>query len=542
MPRMFPVRRLAVALVGSLAAALIGTAFARSQPPRPVLPAGIGSLHHTIRTTNAGAQKLFDQGLTLFYGFNRAGARQSFLRAAMLDARAAMPHVGLALAAGPNLNSDPTPAEINAGCAAARKATTVARQADEQGYAAALTERYCAGLTSESATGYAIATGELFERYPDDPDAATLYADSLLSLRPRSPEQNVELVAVLEEVLRRWPGHIGANHYYVHAVEGSRRPERALPNAQRLETLVPAIGHLLHMPAHIYSRMGDHARAIESNERAVAADAAYMRANGVDEEQQMSYHHDLESLAVAAGATGRFALAHRAGTASASHLSTGDSPASASTAATAASGAAFSPILAFVLLRFSHWEDALRLPPPSTSDPQNRLLYYFARSVANAHLRRLAPAMLERDNFDRVARATPPNVMFRQNRATRVIEVFSAILDASLAAARGEDAAAIQSWERAVAAQDRLVYHEPPPVYYPVRESLGAALHRARRLPQAEAVFREDLTRNPRNARSLFGLWQTLAALGRREEADAAKRAFDGAWAGSDTALSLADF
>jgi tetratricopeptide (TPR) repeat protein len=540
---MFPLRRATVALVASLAAALIWTASARSQPPRPVLPAGIGSLHHKIRTTNADAQKLFDQGLTLFYGFNRAGARQSFLRAAMLDPAAAMPHVGLALAAGPNLNSDPTPAEIKAGCAAARKGTTLARQADEQGYSAALAARYCAGLTSESATAYAIGTGELFQRYPDDPDAATLYADSLMSLRPRSPEQNGELLAVLEQVLTGWPSHIGANHYYIHAVEGSRSPERGLPSAQRLETLVPVVGHLLHMPAHIYSRIGDYPRAIQSNERAVAADAAYMRANGADDEQQMYYDHDLESLAVAAGFAGRFAVAHRAGTAAASHSSRSPSPASSSTLAPpTASGGTFSPILGFVMLRFGRWEDALRLPPPATSEPLNRLWYHFARSVANAQLRRVPPAMLERDNFDRVARATPPNVMFRQNRATRVIEVFSAILDARLAAARGEDAAAIQSWERAVAAQDRLVYHEPPPVYYPVRESLGAALHRAGRLPEAQAVFREDLTRNPRNGRSLFGLWQTLAALGRRQEADAVKRSFDEAWTGSGTTLSLADF
>ena len=341
------------------------------------MPAGIGPLHHAIRTANPEAQKLFDQGLTLFYGFNRGGARRLFLRAATLDRAAAMPHIGLALAAGPNLNSDPTLAEIKAGCEAARKASTLARQADEHAYAEALAARYCAGLTSGSATGYAIDTGELFQRYPDDPDAATLYADSLMSLRPRSPEQNVELVTVLEQVLSRWPGHVGANHYYIHAVEGSRSPQRALPSARRLETSVPPIGHLLHMPAHIYSRIGDHARAIQSNERAAAADVEYMRANGADDEQLMYYHHDLESLAVAAGVAGRFAAAHRAGTAAASHPSGGHSATSSSRAATPSSGDSFSPILGLVLLRFSRWEDALRLPPPATSQPPNPLLYHF---------------------------------------------------------------------------------------------------------------------------------------------------------------------
>jgi tetratricopeptide (TPR) repeat protein len=453
-----------------------------------------------------------------------------------------MPHIGLALAAGPNLNSDPTPREIERGCEAARKATTLARQPDERAYAEALIARYCAGLSSESATGYAIDTGELFQRYPADPDAATLYADSLMLLRPRSPEQNAELVTVLEHVLSRWPGHLGANHYYIHAVEGSRSPERGLPSAQRLETLMTPVGHLLHMPAHIYSRMGDYARAIQSNERATAADVAYMRAHGTDDQQLMYYHHDLESLAVAAGFAGRFAVAHRAGTAAASHPPVGHSAASSPKPTTPSPGTTFSPVLGFVLLRFNRWEDALRLPAPATNDLPDPLWYHFVRSVANAQLRRLPPATVEREHFRRMAGALAHDTMYRQNRATRVVELLSAIIDARLAAARGESAAAIQSWERAVAAQDRLVYHEPPPVYYSVRESLGAALHGAGRLPQAEAVFREDLTRNPRNGRSLFGLWQTLVALGRRQEADAAKRTFDVAWSGSDTTLSLSDF
>jgi tetratricopeptide (TPR) repeat protein len=511
--------RPAGAAAAALAAALLGIASARSQ----VLPAGIGTLHHPIRTASADAQKKFDQRLTLFYGFNRDSARQSFLEASRLDPDAAMALVGLALAAGPNLNSDPSRADIDTGCAAARKAKALARQADERGYAEALIGRYCTGLSFESATGYAIDTGELFQQRPDDPDAATLYADSLMSLRPRSAEQNVELVAVLEQALKRWPTHVGANHYYIHAVEGSRTPERALPSARRLETLVPAIGHLLHMPAHIYSRIGDYPRAIQSNERATAADLAYIRANGDSDEQRMYYHHDLESLAVAAGAAGRFAVAHRAGAAAASH-------------------AHFSPVLGFVLLRFNRWDDALGLPPPATTTLPDPLWYHFVRSIAHARLEQLPQAAAERDHFRRLARNLASDTIYRQNRATRIVDVLSAVIDARIAAARGETAAAIPSWERAVKAQDLLDYHEPPPVYYPVRESLAAARYQARQLPQAEAVFREDLARNPRNPRSLFGLYQTLAALGRRDEAEATKRLFDAAWAGSDTTLSLADF
>jgi tetratricopeptide (TPR) repeat protein len=516
-PKSFSVRR-ASAAAPALAAALICASSARSQ----VLPGSIGTLHHPIRTTNAEAQKLFDQGLALFYGFNREGARQSFHRASTLDPAAAMPLVGAALASGPNLNSEATRGDVEAGCASARNAKRVAREAIERGYADALAARYCDGLTFESATGYAIDTGELFQGNPGDPDAAALYADSLMSLRPRSAEQNVELVAVLEQVLKRWPAHVGANHYYIHAVEGSRTPERALPSAQRLETMVPAIGHLLHMPAHIYSRTGDHARAIQANERATGADAAYVRANGASDEQLMYYHHDLESLAVAAGFAGRFAAAQRAGA--------------------AASHDGFSPILGFVLLRFNRWDDVLKLPAPAAAAPPDPLWYHFIRAVAYARVGQLSQAAQERNRFDQLSRNLGPDTIYRQNRATLVVEVFAAALDARIAGARRDSAAAIAAWERAAKAQDRLEYHEPPPVYYPVRESLGAARFGAGQFAQAEATFREDLARNPRNPRSLFGLWQTLLALGRRDDAAATKRLFDAAWAGSDVTLSLADY
>jgi tetratricopeptide (TPR) repeat protein len=487
-----------------------------------VLPGGIGTLHHPIRTTNAQTQQLFDQGLTLFYGFNREGARQSFLKASALDPAAAMPLVGLALASGPNLNSDPTRADIDAGCAAAGRARTLARQPIERAYADALDGRYCRGLTVESATGYAIDTGELFQGNPDDPDAAALYADSLLSLRPRSAEQNVELVGVLEQALKRWPAHVGVNHYYIHAVEGSRRPDRALASAQRLETMVPAIGHLLHMPAHIYSRTGDYARAIQANQRATAADVAYVGGNGASDEQRMYYHHDLESLAVAAGAAGRFEMAQRAGA--------------------AASDDHVSPVLGFVLLRFNRWGEALKLPQPAATAMPDLLWHHVIRAVAHARLGQLSQATAEGDRFKQLARDVGPDTIYRQNRAAQVVDVFAAMVDARLAAARGDGAAAVASWERAVKAQDRLEYHEPPPVFYPVRESLAAARFAAGQFAQAEAAFREDLARNPRNPRSLFGLWQTLLKLGRGADAEATRRLFDAAWAGSDTMLSLGDF
>ena len=200
----------------------------------PVLSGSIGPLHHQIDTRVPEAQRSFDEGLTMYYGFNREGARRSFAAAAALDPKAAMPHVGLALSFGPNLNTESTPADVTAGCTEGRLGATLARQADERAYAAAMATRNCGGLSFEASTAYAIAMGTLFQEHPDDPDAATLYADSLQMLRPRTGEQNAELVAVLELVLRRWPDHPGATHYYIHAVEGSASPERGLASARCL--------------------------------------------------------------------------------------------------------------------------------------------------------------------------------------------------------------------------------------------------------------------------------------------------------------------
>jgi tetratricopeptide (TPR) repeat protein len=517
---------------GLIVAIITLSAFALAQrrSPDPVLPGSIGTLHHRIETSSREAQRLFDQGLTLYYGFNREGARRSFAAAAAHDPTAAMPQAGIALALGPNLNAHPTGDQISEGCAAARKGVGLASHPTEKAFASALVTRYCAGLTHDSGTGYAIEMGSLFQANEDDPDAAALYADSLLSLRPRTGEQNVELIAVLELVLRRWPGHVGANHYYIHAMEGSRAPERALASAKRLETVVPAIGHLLHMPSHIYMRVGEYRRAIDSNVRAAGADLAYLKANPGDAEQTMYYEHDIESLAVAAGFAGRFEQSRRAAESTA--LTHGH----AAAASTPASG--FSPLRVFVLLRFHRWNEVLQTSAPSSKDP-SKLWYHFARSVSYFALKNLKLGAEERNAFEREVRAVPADATYRSNRAAAVLAVFQATLDARLATAQGNAGEALNAWTRAVAAQDRLTYHEPPPVYYPVRESLGAALFNAGRHRDAERVFRDDLMRHPRNGRSLFGLWQTLLALNDKKEAEMVRRQFDEAWSTSDVKLSL---
>lgn len=513
---------------------LVPAAVLAQRPSAAPVPSGsIGPLHHQIDTRVPEAQQSFDEGLTMYYGFNREGARRSFAAAAALDPKAAMPHVGLALSFGPNLNTESTPADVNAACTEGRRGATLARQADEHAYAEAMATRYCGGLSFDASTAYAIAMGTLFQKRPDDPDAATLYADSLQMLRPRTGEQNAELVAVLELVLRRWPDHPGATHYYIHAVEGSASPERGLASARRLETLVPAVGHLLHMPSHIYTRLGEYDRAIAANERAAAADRAYLQSHPGDEEQLTLYEHDSKSLAAALSSAGQFARARQVA----------DTPLArpGHRANSTSHSSAFSALRPLVLLRFYKWADVVPSPLPLPG-ARALALHHFARAAASAQLKQWTLADVERRAFEREAAAAPVGAMFRSNRWRDVLQVFRLMLDARVAQGRGDTAAAIDAWRRATAAQDKLTYHEPAPIYYPVRESLGAALYRNRQYLDARRVFEEDLARTPGNGRSLFGLWKTLVALDRRPDAEAARRRFQDAWAASDVALSLDDY
>ena len=500
---------------------------------RPVLPGSLGTLHHPIRTTSKDAQELMDQGLTLYYGFNRDAARRAFEVGIRADGTAPMLHVGLALALGPNLNMDASATDIHTACTAAQRATSLAPHDDERGYAAALTARYCSGdANGLNAGAYVEAMRGLHRAYPQDLDAAVLYADSLLELRRRTVRDDLEIAAVLESVLERQPDHVGANHYYIHAVEGTATPQRGLASAKRLETLVPGIGHLLHMPSHIYMRSGDYERAIVGNRQAAAVDLAYLRANPPGHDGAMYYLHDLEALAVAAGFVGRFGEARLA----AQEIARVEAELAGEPA-----GRRFSAPLAMVLLRFQRWTDIEALPVPAETDATASFLARFARAIAFAARGQFVRARVERDAFSRAAHAIPGNAYYRSNPMSALAPVFQAALAARLAT-ETDPATAAAAWERAVAAQDRLEYHEPPPFYYPMRESLGAALLAASRPVDAERVFRAELEQHPASGRALLGLSKALEARHADSEAAQIRRAFADAWSKSDVQLSLADY
>ena len=536
--------------------ALVQQHSAHAGDDRPAaLMTGLGTLHHPIATKSREAQQFFNQGLTLVYGFNHDEAIRSFRRAAELDPASPMPRWGIALALGPNINLDVDPEREKAAYDEAQRAKALslrqgsgpaALEASERAYVDALVTRYSSDPRADLkalAVQYKDAMRDLTRRYPNDLDAATLYAEALMDLNPwklwssdgKPAEGTGEIVAVLESVLRRDPMHIGANHYYIHAVEASRTPGRALPSAGRLDTLVPAAGHLVHMPAHIYMRTGDYHAAVASNAKAADVDRKYIEASkpgGVY--PAMYYNHNLDFLASAAMMTGQFAEASRA----ADELVAAVTPALAEMPMLEPFGAK----KLGVLLRFSRWTDVLALPPPDAKWPLLTLLSHFGRGVAYAALGRVSDAKLEQVAYYDTRKTIAGDTPWGYNRASAIMAIADAAFDARVAAAERQLGAAIEAWRRAVAAEDALDYNEPPDWFYPTRESLGAALMRNTSFEDAERVFRADLERNPKNGRSLFGLWQSLVAQGRTAAAARAERDFKTAWAHADSQLKLSDF
>lgn len=518
----------------------------RAEAKAATLMSGFGNHHHPVSTKNAEAQRFFDQGLALIYGFNHEEAARSFQRAAELDPNLAMAWWGYALAVGPNYNEATIDADrMKAAYDAMQKARTLESKAseNERAYIAALAKRFTLDANPDGkklGADYARAMGELAKRYPDDLDAATLYADSLMALSPwqlwtrdgRPTANTEEIVRVLESVLKRDPQHLGANHFYIHAVEASRTPERALASASRLGALAPAAGHLVHMPAHIYIRTGDYAAAAKVNEDAAAADRAYIKATNAQGIYPMMYYsHNLHFLVEAYGRAGQFKEAQAA----AKQL--GDNVRPHVKEMPMLEG--FLPSETFVLLRFGRWDDVLQLPQPDASMKVTGAIRHYARGLAFAAQGRVAEAEKARADFATGIKGIPGETPFGLNSAESVMKFAAHILDARIAQAKGDKTAAVEHLRKAVEAQDALNYDEPPGWYYPVRESLGAALLLSGDAAGAERVFREDLEVNPRNGRSLFGLMESLKAQGKMDAASLVEREYQRAWQHADTRLSV---
>jgi tetratricopeptide (TPR) repeat protein len=517
--------------------------------PAPALLEGMGSHHHAISTSSPEAQKFFDQGLTLLYGFNHDEAIRSFERAAELDPSAPMPHWGISLALGMNYN-DPQPAidRLKRAHEQAQRAIELSAggPANERAYAEAAARRYSADPKADPKAllrDYNAAMGELSKSYPDDLDAATLYAESGMNLRPwklwkadGSPEEGTaEILAVLESVLKRDPSHPGANHYYIHAVEASLHPERALASASRLQTLVPGAGHLVHMPAHIYMRTGDYLAAEASNAAAADVDRAYLREKGpVGLYGVMYYDHNVHFQSAAAAMAGRYAEARE----SADRLYADVLPVVSMDPML--EGYLVQPMV--VAVRFRKWDEIRAMPDPGPTLPAVRVFWLYGQAVAAAESGDRKKAEKGRAVFQTALQEIPAErLLGPQNSVRAILAVAGHDLDARIARARHDRKAAIESWKLAVAAEGALAYDEPPPWQQPMRESLGAALLADGRAAEAERVFRDDLQKHPRSGRSLLGLEKSLEALGRTSDAGWVRAQFDLAWANADTKIKVED-
>jgi tetratricopeptide (TPR) repeat protein len=528
------------ALIAVALSAFVTAAF----PATPVtLMSGLGEVHHAVSTKNRQAQQFFDQGLKLVYGFNHDEARRSFQRAAELDPKLAMAWWGVALTLGPNYNLPVDPEREKAGYDAVQRALALQQNASEpeRAYINALVVRYSNDPQADLHaldTAYKEAMSKLAARYPDDLDAVTLYAESAMNLNPwklwtadgKPAAGTEEIVATLESVMKRDPNHLGANHYYIHAVEASPNPERALASAARLEKLAPAAGHLVHMPAHIYARVGDHSAAAHCNEVAADADKRFLAATHEQGVYPLMYYsHNLHFLAYAASMDGNFAEAKNA---------------AARLVANVSSGVKMMPMLEgfmptpmVVLFSFERWDDILKLPQPDASLAITNEFWRFVRGMAQANLGKTELAAEEQLAWQGISSKIPPDTMYDQlNKTGAVFKVHENLLNSAIARSRHDDKAAIDFLMQAVAAEDALNYSEPPAWYPPVRPMLGRALLAGKQLTEAEKIFRADLEHCPRDGRALAGLRDCLNAQGRKYEAEQIDKQFRAAWKVADVA------
>jgi len=514
----------------------------------PELFQGLGTRSVAVTTTNPKAQAYFDQGLRLAYAFNHSEARRAFVEAQRLDPGCAMCAWGEAIVLGPNINKPMDPADNAPALAALQRADRLAAKASpkEQALIRAAKARYSADRNAERAAldaAYGEAMVQVARRYPQDSDIQVLAAEALMDAQPwdywqedrSTPKgRHGETVALLEKVMAAEPDHPGAIHLYIHAVEASSTPERALPGARRLGAQMPAAGHVVHMPSHIYYRVGMWKESLEANRQAVQADEAYFARAGADPGiyRDGYYPHNIHFLLATAQMSGDGATA----------ISAAEKLAGTVSEEAARAIAWAQPIKAapyFTHAQFSAPDTVLALPDPGDGLPYVKALWHYARGTAQAlqgkgneaeiaAIQRLAG----HPDITRLGAEGVP--------AADVLALAVEVLQGRAAQAIGEHQRAVGHFRQAVAMEDKLSYMEPPWWYYPVRQSLGASLMLSGDPKGAEMVFREALAKVPNNGWALWGQAQAQRAQGNEVAALESERAFERVWAGTNATPQLA--
>jgi len=507
---------------------------------------GLGSLHRPITTTSKEAQAYFDQGLALTYGFNHDEATRSYAQAAVLDPACASCFWGVAMTLGPNYNVPMLPDRAAAAWAALQVARGLAPSTTpvEQALIEALAKRYKGPEPLDPPAqqpfneAYAAAMRDVAKRFTNDLDVQVLFAESMMDVNPwklwtlagKPNPGTEEIVGALEYVLARDSQHPGANHYYIHAVEASEHPDKALPSADRLPALMPAAGHVVHMPAHIYQRVGRYNDASEANRRAVAADRKYLSETTPPGYYPMYLGHNYGFLAFSASMEGRGEEALLA----AGEVNKAIPP---EMLAMMPGADFFLSEQLLVMVRFARWDQILAMPRP---DPKYQVMTAFwlhAQGMAQVAKGQLDAAKKDHAELVKLGAAMAPDLTAGLNPAKDVNAVAAKILEARIAQAEKKQEA-LALWAAAVALEDALAYSEPADWFYPSRHYEGAALLAAGKPKEAEAVYREDLRRNPANGWALFGLMQSLEAQKKAEQAAAVRKQFQTAWQHADVKLA----
>ncbi len=510
----------------------------------------LGSHHRPITTQSREAQDYFDQGLRLTYGFNHDEAARSYAKAAALDPNCAICFWGTALTLGPNYNVPLLAERAKTAWDAITRAQALAAKASpvEQALIAALAKRYKGPEYLDPTAmqpyneAFATAMREVAKRFSDDNDVVVLFAEAMMNVRPWklwTPQGNpepgtMELIGALETVLSRAPSHPGANHYYIHAIEASTYPEKAIPMADRLGQLMPGAGHMVHMPAHIYQRVGRYADASDVNRKAIESDKRYLARTTPPGYYPFYISHNYGFLAYSASMEGRSAEALAASSLAAKAIPTH--------VVCSMPGMDFflaEPLL--VMVRFGRWNELLQVEPPAEKYSVLRALWHHARGMALASTNNVNDAKTEWETLRTLAKNLPEDRLAGLNSGRRVLDLAAKVLEARIAQAKGRPEA-VELYREAVTIEDGLAYNEPADWFYPTRHYLGAALLDAKRFKEAEVVYRADLLKHPANGWSLYGVWQSLNAQQRKKESDAAEQQFRTAWARADFDLRRSAF
>ncbi len=505
----------------------------------------LGNHTFTINTTLKMAQTFFNQGLRLTYAFNHAEAHRSFMEASRLDPNAAMSYWGQAYVLGPNINDTfPDDERKKKALEAIKKAARLASNPKEQALIKALSKRYSNNLTKDIAElnkSYMKAMAKVAEKYPQDADILTLYAAAVMNTVPwnywdknGNPSPNIkEAKAALERAMNINPNHPGAHHYYIHMVE-LPKPDLAVASADKLGGLMPGAGHIVHMPSHIYIRVGRYKDAVSVNQSAILADEDYISQCYAQGMYPLGYYpHNIHFLWSASSMLGSSKIAIDAAKKVAEKVPVGefiDLPFLQDFAST--------PLLAYT--RFGKWNQILTIPKPNDNIKHLKLIWHYARGIAFLGKNNLNDAQEELDAIAEIKKDPEIETLIAtaNNSTAAIAKVAYEVLAGEIATSRGNLSKAIQHLKKAVSLEDKLAYTEPAAWHIPTRQNLGALLLKAKKYTEAEKVYREDLAILRQNGWSLMGLYKSLSIQGKVDEANAVKREFNEAWKYADIEIS----